>query len=134
MSFLLTAKGGLSKFLSMRTRPKQPSRPNPVVLVLATTLALGGVAGACKDPNPTFVFDASSDGAKDAVTDGAGSVDTSGAGGGGAGAGGAGGGAAGAGGGGSGGAAAGAGGQAGATSGSGGAGGTTGAAGAGGAS
>src|SRR3954471_18935336 len=85
MSFLLTVEKCLSKVLSMLTRPKQPSRPKPVLLALATTFALGIVAGACKDPNPTFVFDASSDGAKDAVTDGTGSTDTSGVGGGGAG-------------------------------------------------
>src|SRR5438046_10655227 len=120
--------GCLSKVRSMLTRPKQRSRPKPVLLALATTFALGIVAGACKDPNPTFVFDASSDGAKDAITDGTGSVDTSGAGGGGAGGGGAGGGAAGATGGGSGGAAGGAGGPAGGTSGPGGMAGTAGAA------
>src|SRR3954447_5944442 len=70
----------------MPMRPRQTLRPKPVILALATTLALGVAAGACKDPNPTFVFDASSDGAKDAVTDGTGTAD--GAGGGGAGGGG----------------------------------------------
>ena len=112
----------------MPTRPTHTSGPRPVILALATTLALGLVSGACKDPNPTFVFDASSDGAKDAVTDGTGSVDASaGTGGAGGGAGGGGGGgAAGAAGGGSGGAAGGAGAQAAGTSGSGGVGGAAG--------
>ena len=78
MSFLLTVEAGLSKVLPCsRDRHKLPDR-EPVILALATTLALGAVSGACKDPNPTFVFDASSDGAKDAVTDGAGSADASG--------------------------------------------------------
>jgi hypothetical protein len=126
VSFLLTVEAGLSNVPSMPTRPTQRSRPKPVILALATTLALGVMAAACKDPNPTFMFDASSDGAKDAVTDGTGGVDASGGGG----AGGGGGvGAAGTAGGGNGGAAAGAGGQAGGAAGNAGTGGAAGAAG-----
>src|SRR5689334_10229748 len=91
---------------------------------LGAFLATSVGAGACTDPNPTFVFDAGGDGPKDsAATDGAGAADGSG--------GGAAGGGGGASGGGGGGASGGAGGGAGTTGGggAGGAGGTGGAAG-----
>ena len=115
MSFLLTVAAALFKVLPCpRDRHRLQDR-DPSSLRSQRPSRSAVVAGACKDPNPTFVFDASSDGAKDAVTDGTGSADASGGtgGGGGGAGGGGGGGAAGAAGGGSGGAAAGAGGQAG---------------------
>ena len=41
------------------------SRQRLVTFALASMVALVVGVGACKDPNPTFVFDAASDGAKD---------------------------------------------------------------------
>jgi hypothetical protein len=59
-------------------------KPKLAALGLAAFVALLSGVG-CKDPNPTFVFDSGTDGAKDAISDGAGGGDASGGAGGGGG-------------------------------------------------
>ena len=56
-------------------------KPRLVTFGFAAFVALCTGAGACKDPNPTFVFDSGTDGQKDAVSDGTGGADASGGGG-----------------------------------------------------
>ena len=56
-----------------------------VTFALASIIAVSGGVGACKDPNPTFVFDAASDAPKDAAGDSADQGDSGAAGAGGAG-------------------------------------------------
>ena len=67
MSFLLTVSRSPSSLGSMSIRS---SRKKMVTFARASMVALVVGVGACKDPNPTFIFDASSDGAKDGASDG----------------------------------------------------------------
>lgn len=67
--------------------PTRKPQPRLVKWALASIAALTVGASACKDPNPTFVFDAAVDAPKDTNADGAGPGDASGRGGSGGGAG-----------------------------------------------
>src|SRR5262245_8619052 len=52
--------------------------PRVVTFSLVGAVALAVATNGCKDPNPTFHFDAATDGPKDAAGEGAGSADGSG--------------------------------------------------------
>jgi len=62
--------------MPFRTLDVRSPKLVPVTLAFIAAVTCG--AGACKDPNPTFSFDASSDGNREASGDGAGPTDASG--------------------------------------------------------